>query len=99
MTDSDMPAAMKQATGHSVALVTAMQGGDAAALDRERVEVVRWIGVVPDAPEAQRLALQLTQSAHLTTLCIELLAKASGMTTEQTTQRLAALIAGYNEQP
>ncbi|MDF0515565.1 hypothetical protein PX701_18210 [Agromyces sp. H3Y2-19a] len=96
MTDDDMLAAMKQATANSVVLVTAMQGGDAAVLDGELVEVVQWIGVVPGTPEAQRLALQLNQSTHLTTLCLELLAKASGMTTEQATQRLAALIAGYN---
>ena len=96
MTD-DMHAGMKQATARAVALVTAMQGGDMAVLDGELTEAVRWVGLAPDVPEAKRLALQLNQSAHLTTLCIELLAEATGMTVEQATQRLAALIAEYNE--
>lgn len=97
MTDDEMHAEMKQATARAVSLVTAMQGGDMTVLDGEVTEAVRWVGVAPDAPEAKRLALQLNQSTHLTTLCIELLAVASGMTVEQATQRLAALIAGYNE--
>ena len=90
---------MKEATANAVALVTAMLGDDAAVLDGQLVGVVEWIGLDPASPEAQRLALQLNQSAHLTTLCIGLLAKSSGLTVEAATQRLAALIAGYNQQP
>lgn len=96
MTD-DLRAAMKQATARAIALVTAMQGGRASVLDGEISDAVEWIGLAHNSPEAKRVALQLNQSAHLTTLCIDLLAKALGMTVEQATQRLATLIAEYNE--
>ena len=99
MTEDETVRAMRQATERSVALVTAMQGDNDGVLDSELFEAVRWVGIAPYTPEAQRLALQLNQSAHLTTLCIDLLAKASGTTVEQTTQRLAALNAGYNDPP
>jgi hypothetical protein len=99
MTEDETADAMKQATERSVALVTAMQGDNDGVLDSQLFEAVQWVGIAPYTPEARRLALQLNQSAHLTTLCIELLAKASGTTVEQTTQRLAALLAGYNEPP
>lgn len=97
MTHDDMHVAMKQATANAIALVTAMQSADTAVLDRELTETIQWIGVAKDAPASNRLALQLNQSAHLTTLCIELLAEASGWTVQQVTQRLAARIAGFNE--
>ena len=91
-----MIAAMKQATANAVALVTAMQSHDAATLDGQMVETVEWLGLNRTDPIASRVALQLNQSAHLTTLCIELLAKSTGDSVEATRERLAALIAQYN---
>lgn len=96
MADEDMQQRMKHATETAVALMTAMQSGNAAVLNGQIVATVEWIGLDPKSNEAARLALQLNQSTHLTTLCVELLAKAAGMTVPEASQRLAALVTQYN---
>jgi hypothetical protein len=97
MTEDDLTASMKYATESAVALVTVMQSGDSPVLDGQLTSIVEWIGLAPESPEGRRTALQLNQSAHLTTLCIELLAKSSDLTVSETTQRLAARIMKFNQ--
>lgn len=96
MTDDRMLTQMKHATETAIALVTAMQSRDTFILDKQLAEAVSWIGLNTPSAESERLALQLNQSTHLTTLCIELLAAATEKSVEATTQRLAALIARHN---
>lgn len=96
MTDDDMTKQVKIATANAVALVTALQSADALVQSQQLATMVEWVGAEPTSLEGQRLALQLNQSAHLTTLCIELLAKSSNMTVPEASQRLAARIAQFN---
>jgi hypothetical protein len=96
MTNDHMTKQMKVATANAVALVTALQSEDALLQSHQLTTIVEWVGAEPTSPEGQRLALQLNQSAHLTTLCIELLAKSSNMSVPEASQRLAARIAQFN---